>query len=277
MELAPGWTTIVACPVGGRDVVLFYDQLTGNALTVYIDLAGVGIPLRTFTLSPGWSNIVFCNRYLLFFNDSTGVAAIGNIRRDGWFEQSAAVAPLGPGRAIIVSDAHHLLIGRGDTELVCRLVDDKLGRNPKIKILGQHRLSLYASFWNAIWVAGREMIVAYSVSYREEASYLFMWIDAAAETQVLQPWTETDPNWTTIVLSNGYILFYDEGIGGGKIVTGSPDYILDYEPWRPANIQANWSHIIPVGTRLLFYAQYNGLVRLGHISPDGEFSGEIKL
>jgi hypothetical protein len=31
MGLEAGWTTILGCPVGGRDLVLLYDSLTGNA------------------------------------------------------------------------------------------------------------------------------------------------------------------------------------------------------------------------------------------------------
>jgi hypothetical protein len=72
-------------------------------------------------------------------------------------------------------------------------------------------------------------------------------------------------------------MYYDEGTGGGKIVNGSPDYWLEYLPWTSAAISPLWSHVIPVGARLLFYAQYDGDARVGAILPNGQFSGETKL
>jgi hypothetical protein len=272
MELAPGWTTIVACPVGGRDVVLFYDSETGRALTAYIDLTGVGIPLKTFTLSPGWSHIAFCNRRLLFFNESNGLATVATIERDGAFAQKVyATTSLDPGWADIVSDGHYLRIRRDDSDSIYTLGPGDF--YPLVKFV---RGDSWLNPERGTTVAGCDLIAHYDVDYRNWASFWLRWIDADGKWHGRAS-IRVDPNWTTVVLSNGYLLFYDEGAGGGKIVIASPDDWLDDLPWTSAAISPLWSHIIPIGTRLLFYAQYNGDARIGYISHDGEFSGEARL
>lgn len=55
----------------------------------------------------------------------------------------------------------------------------------------------------------------------------------------------------------------------------APAY-LGFEPMTrtPALIQPDWSHVVAVGSRPLFYAQHDGSAATGHILPDGQFSGE---
>lgn len=293
MELAAGWTTIVGCPVGGRDVILFYDEQSGKTQTAYIDWTGKGVPLKTFGLSPGWSQIAFCNGRLLFFNESTGVAAIATIGRDGAFHQNAVLTtfggdyadrpnPIGRGLANIISDGHHLFISREKESLVCRITPPYIGEGDgqNFSALIIRVLSSYPEDqgpWYNLIVAGSGMLVGYSSAYRLSANIWFGWIDAGGDMHTLYPISESDPNWMTIVVSNGFLMFYDSGVGGGKIVTASPDYWLEDLPWKSAAISPNWSHLVPVGARLLFYAQYNGDARVGHITPNGDFSGETKF
>ena len=280
MELAPGWQIIVGCPVGGRDIVLFYDSLTGNGLTAYIESTNVGVPLKAFTLSPGWTHIAFCNRRLLFFNEHNGVANIGTIQRNGEVLQSAVAEFLGPGPAVIFSDGHYLAIERVDmefpeytTRLMCTLTPPAFfGAPPKLKIV--HKIEFTHGDWGYQFVAERDLIVAYYSNYRLWADIHFRFIDMDGNQRGVGG-GEIDPDYHTVILSNGYLLFYDNGVGAGKIV--SPDGLLKSQPGKFAAIQPYWSHLIAVGPRILFYSEHNGKARVGYISPNGEFSGETHL
>jgi hypothetical protein len=306
MELAPGWTKIVGCPVGGRDVVLFYNFFTGKAETAYIDSTGVGIPLQKFaTFAPRWDHIVFCNRYLFFLNESSGVAAIGSIDYDGNFQQNRSLS-LGAGRTQIASDGYHMQLIRsttlrggtaGQLLQICTLtpycgasqhgrkcepykpvIDLGLPQRPsdtEFRIVGEAAYRGEPN-WSEVIVGDAGLLVSYTVAYRESAYIYTGWISADGRPHQIEQGS-VSADWTSIALSNGYILFYDGAIGGARVVAASSGVDRPDSKWKKAEIQSNWTHIIPVGPWLLFYAEYSGKARLGYISPKGEFSGEMKL
>ena len=274
MELGSGFSTIVSCPVAGRNVLLFYNINTGAMVIASLYGKATLTVLHKYTFSPGWTHVVWSNGRVLFYNEYNGVAAIGSINPRGWVFTQTAVLPgnvLGPGWVDILSAGNHLWFHRLQEgwDLIARLTSTAVVAESRTWHWEEGRV---------IMVAERDIVAGYSVDYRKRASISFVRIGYDGGFYGLYPWSETDPDWSTILLSNGFILYYDDGVGGGKII--DPDgyrYWIDDLPSTPANIGTAWTHLVAVGIYILFYAEYNGTAATGSIGPGGEFSGETKL
>ena len=71
------------------------------------------------------------------------------------------------------------------------------------------------------------MTATYNVDYRMSATLAISWrntdggrfwdLNQLVPCQIVTR-TDWDPNWTDLVLSNGFALFYDWAVGGGQVL-----------------------------------------------------------
>ena len=256
-------------------MILFYNSDTGASVVASLHGLATLTILRKYTFSAGWTHVVWSNGRVLFYNEWNGAAAIGRFDVNGAWTQTAVLPGnvLKPGWVDILSVGHHLWfhqLAQG-WDLIGKLTDTGVVADSG------------TGFWHwrdgrVIMVAERDVIVSFSVSYRESAFIGFVRIDSDGNFRGLYPNSQTDPDWSVVLLSNGHILYYDDGVGGGKII--DPDgykYDIDSLPSTAAAISSAWTHLVAVGQYILFYAQYNGSAAVGSIQPGGIFSGETKL
>jgi len=275
MALAMGYSSIVSCPVAGRNLVLFYNVDTGATLVGALHGQATLTVLKTYTFSKGWTQVVWSSGRVLFYNEYTGLAAIGAFDVTGAFTQSASLPPnvLGPGWVNVVSAADNVWLHRLEQGW------DIVGRLTPTGIANVSQDAAWHWRDGRAWmVAERDIVVSFSVDYRVDATIGILRLDHDGGLHGLYPYSQSDPNWTTVLPSNGFLLYYDDGVGGGKIV--EPDgykYDLDRLPWTPATISSSWTHLTAIGQAILFYAQYDGSAAVGSIGLGGVFSGETAL
>jgi hypothetical protein len=248
----------------------------------YLDVTGGLVPLRSYSFAPGWSNIAFCNRRLVFFNDRTGLMDVSAIGRRGEFTSTAQSA-LPPGGAHFTSDGTFLTIEQANHWWTCQLGRGGL----EVVVDGGYAPGQARPYPRSVRAGGCDMTATYRVDYRMSASLAIWWRNPDGERhwdlKKLLPCqivahTDWDPNWTDLALSNGFALFYDWAVGGGQVLDLSPAYVGSEPMLRThAVIQPSWTHLVPIGSRLLFYATYDGSAASGYIRPDGIFSGERPL
>jgi len=264
LSVGPGWSLIAPFSRGaGRTLALLYNPVTGKARSIEIQpFTGAIWRGPEFQLAPGWDHIVYCHDRLVFLSESTGTGSVWKIEYEA---KPRTITGFPAGRMTVVSDARRILAAGSNRIKICRPTDYSLD------VLANTIDTLKL---RATTTAGAGLFVDYVVRYREQADVGVSCIDAAEQPRRIASWGGVSPNWTMAVPTNGQVLMYDSEAGDGWVASAASD--SKWEFGHPVGISAFWTHLVSVGSWLLFYAEYDGTFAAGFLAPDGTFSGEIQ-
>lgn len=274
MALEIDWDIITPFSIAENELLLFYNQGTGKAITAQIsNNDGRLVKREDIQFSNIWDQILWCNRRLLLYDSESGAAWTGVLGLFGDWQGGNPIPNLGAGWVMGVSDGNAVFLHSGHSSYIYGYV------------LPDHAVMKSAASWAGdfdVWpqlASGRDVFVAYDCEYREEATLGLYEMQPYRYLSRMGLGSCTS-DFTAVAVAQGHLLFYDIHTGGAATTRFIPwDIALKIGdlPLQYFDLDAGWTHIIPTPSHVLFYAYYDGTATIGHIAPNGSYVHEKRV
>jgi len=241
---------------------LAYNATTGVGTVVQVKDDGF-VTENTYLFSPGWSFIVGVGDYLFFYN-SDGSAAVGQITADGEFKSGLTYSPatFGQWTHIVATNNNLFFYNYADGSAATGFIDH--GAFVSTQALSAGSLPIDFSY-----VVGNDnFLLLYN---QQTGASLIGVIDGRPGVFISRATATLPAGCSKLVKHNRYVLLYNTNTGAGTIGyfdrVSAAKFVVTQQP----AFSPNWTSIVSTNDDLLFYNTVTGSGAAGQIDSNGKF------